>query len=1361
MKRNQPVLKKIYARVDIIDYDSQEFSKLSSIYFLGNHSELAKTKEDININNKKLVAALGIPAIKELINEPSIDGGDEWEELDELDMNDLLNTETVIIPTKPINSSRSYTQLKHDIISDMIFYSKDKSDDIMDRIAIVTNINPYKQYLWIPAFNKSIHGNDINLFKHYSNSQRVSEGFPVDSYQFMHEENNISIDNYAIHDVVVLYCISLDAIIRDKSKLLMLANSDAETFETIFNNAINVFYPMIDITGFNQYLIDEKELENKFTKYAFNKSRIKAKLELQNKLLLELDEIPMITVESSDIITAYTMNIILHVPRQNKQILIDTTTLFKIIDISKISEIIAMDLYNVDDSKKNIRLRKLQQYDQYRENLTLVGTVIPFNRKDLVYNKCIIIYFMPNQQYSELILIIDQTSAVWVKSTPNKSLMYTKKEFIDIIQPIVDNTIDVINNHTSAFLTLSSIPHVSSGAFGIISSSTKLSFKFSIGYIKLLNLVIDKLLESGFVESANADKTVSTKYLARFILKYGVNRNDEAKLSQIEIKNINGISLIELLNLDISESNLYIDLLGRLIAKYEKTIQIRQENNSDLALADPMLYNMQSYNNNYSRICQKKFQPIITTKENKNAVEYHNFTFDRPEYYTCPNKKYSQLGFIHGKHERGFCLPCCRKVEQPDVENIRNKCINTESIDDTRQSSYKIDYPIHSITNRKIMNRRIQLPTHIIKLFGGIQLVANGTIMMSHGNLNSIDDASKSFMQTSIILSSIDNGNGEPLFHSMREFILSIIEFIKQPQSQISIMRFPMIVREFTTPHDVIQAIEDKFIRQTIMSAHPHISDMEWNDTIIYIANCMKMNILVLSDDRLSEVKLNNLSNIDINKPVIIILKRLNLEWSLLNQNTKALYLPITTTVFKVMAKSKLVIERIDIINALNKISRLYFKNKQMILTKQFTHANITEFVEHSKQYKIFDVMMDQKICVIGIGSKKLITTISTTLLTIAPKPIDIEPTASLKDMLMFINDYNADIVDNCSKEDINNYKEYIKIMLKSSIKYDLIKMDKFVLKMHKLIQIDDKIIGAIIDVVGMNKVIATELMFISPIASKPAVKIVTDICDNRKSSQTIINIKSLLAFPISQCVNDKNMIAKWMINPLKISLNQKCKTDLRKSFNMGAYMENIYTLAIIEIIDYWKKHKPNDLIKYLTTFIKSVENMPIPQTRIDSMFAEIQSEMPQYDTNIIRLMLMPLFNDINKLDKKTGDAISRIEKSELLNGIELSNLHKWTKSQILDMIKDIGSNIFIETSEFPSFDMSISISDQRDLFYKSDKLFIHSSIYDDIIEFIASDLANPFRRDYLINLQHTLSVVEDIRPHIGEIIFIQQFGKS
>ncbi len=122
----EPVVESVYARVDILDYVDKAFVRTSSIYFLGDGAEYTKSPNDVKLNNKKLSEAIGSQVLKELIHKDEIKGGDDWDDLDDDDFENLLNEEPQLNIAKATNESMRSQLPKTDIISELIFYSKDK-----------------------------------------------------------------------------------------------------------------------------------------------------------------------------------------------------------------------------------------------------------------------------------------------------------------------------------------------------------------------------------------------------------------------------------------------------------------------------------------------------------------------------------------------------------------------------------------------------------------------------------------------------------------------------------------------------------------------------------------------------------------------------------------------------------------------------------------------------------------------------------------------------------------------------------------------------------------------------------------------------------------------------------------------------------------------------------------------------------------------------------------------------------------------------------------------------------------------------------------------------------------------------------
>jgi len=87
---------------------------------------------------------------------------------------------------------------------------------------------------------------------------------------------------------------------------------------------------------------------------------------------------------------------------------------------------------------------------------------------------------------------------------------------------------------------------------------------------------------------------------------------------------------------------------------------------------DPVLYNLRKHGATrvYSTRCQHSKQPILYSAQEeaahkvpRSAVKYWNFTSGKPAFYSCPDARYPHLNFIVGVHPKGYCIPCCGRMQ--------------------------------------------------------------------------------------------------------------------------------------------------------------------------------------------------------------------------------------------------------------------------------------------------------------------------------------------------------------------------------------------------------------------------------------------------------------------------------------------------------------------------------------------------------------------------------------------------------------------------------------------------------------------------------------------------------------------------
>ena len=866
------------------------------------------------------------------------------------------------------------------------------------------------------------------------------------------------------------------------------------------------------------------------------------------------------------------------------------------------------------------------------------------------------------------------------------------------------------------------------------------------------------------------DWKVKKRSATPFAIRYGVASTSCSNQPIIELVGIGGNAVVSLLNLDIEETALYLDIIGRLVMMNKSSLEVIMKDKSELSVVDPVLFRPKLSSDTYSRICQKKFQPVISTGQDKKSVEYYNFTFNRPEYYKCPSAHAPVLGFIKGKHNNGYCIPCCRKTQVPDDEKVRQQCISNVNDIGQKNSTYKIDYPIISISNTKIMNRRFSLPEYVMTLLDIKDTVANGTVLASHPSIQDVRDGmnpnAKSFLQTAILISCIEGPDGNPLYKSYRSFIIDVIGMLKHPINHSKIMRNPIISQRYTSPQGLIHDLEDKFIRLNVLELNRQLSAIEWNDLIVFFANCMNMNVLLLSDERIPNkgVMLDNLKDVDVNRPVFILLKRLNLEWSSQYHNTRSLYYPITKHSYKVYSNSELVFERLNTTKALTRLKNRFYGPFIRYTDKQFNETNISKVISVHKTYKA-SFNREQKIAIIDIRKHRMVSTIFGIENVDTPENINEDITATLESAIEFIKDYNKYFFDETPhlESKLRDYKLYVQSLLASKRQYGSIDTISFMIKISRFIAYEGKVIGIMLNIMNSTTIVSTEMIFTKPTSIKAAMNLIDSAEKELDSIHKKLDLVRMNTYPFHLDIfkETRRSVIEWSVHPLKCVPveTQKCSSDLMSWFNKGSYYKQIYSMFATTIINRWKQERSIDIQNEVISFINHYKALPIVSTQVDSFVKELHDKLNNYDHTMIRAILYDLFDQINSTDKTIKQAITRTEQYHLFNGFELKNVFHFNKVMVKDKVDKLVNEVVEKVKEYPTFDLEESMSSQRSHFFKDGKLLVADELFNDLVEMLISDLINPFRREYVVNLQLAETTINHIKPHIGELIYIYQIN--
>lgn len=142
------------------------------------------------------------------------------------------------------------------------------------------------------------------------------------------------------------------------------------------------------------------------------------------------------------------------------------------------------------------------------------------------------------------------------------------------------------------------------------------------------------------------------------------------------------------------------DIELTLVSKNTNNMQHKSQR---LKVIDPVRFDFAESllsGNRYSKICQKKFHPLVYTdkeaeelklKPSVSVGKLPNLSKENEDYvwFKCDTKEAPYLGFITGEHpdDPDICLPCCR-VRNPIDKPNQASCLNTGVSDEHRTKNF-------------------------------------------------------------------------------------------------------------------------------------------------------------------------------------------------------------------------------------------------------------------------------------------------------------------------------------------------------------------------------------------------------------------------------------------------------------------------------------------------------------------------------------------------------------------------------------------------------------------------------------------------------------------------------------------------
>lgn len=650
-------------------------------------------------------------------------------------------------------------------ITDLVVSPADNILEFKLKIYAAIGIPIYRQHMWfkyrersypmqyVISTHKHVESVDIErlitFYKDPKAAQGIDDvnGIPVEiefynSKDFLHVSARDTFEvlrniyyKYATNEYFV---VDLNDLIST-ADLYSKVQKDKYQLELIYYGFIVLYFPMITFSVFQDYLKNERMIKEMYPDLLPEKHSIKNNLFLEGSITQEAYELLDDNKIQKKIFSSITgTSISISNFNQDVDVVLSLRNLF---DVLELTEMITYCKANLIHENQNVILRK--SYMNEKEP------------KDILSVNSILIKIRINQDTNENIrLILFKNGNYIVKTEWREENHMDFKKITKLVAEKINPIIKMINKYGER-VKFHKVPLIELSSDNAIFTETAMSFYYdddmTEARFNVLKSVLEDFRKVGII-SAKENSLIGLE----FFFNKGMYKYDPSRIEKaIAVDNYyeflsNGMvkqkwdsvfirtRLFQVINvsskLKITISGIRDDIeleffhmyLTALLSIYTRsaahikvmaseTMQTKTKKAlKNLKIQDPILYNFKKIYNSpviYSKICQKPYQPVILTDEEygklpkdrkSKALKYWNFTKQKPVWYSCPNPKYPYVKFIVKQHPRDFCIPCCKKIQMNENVNkkkqeIHNTCLTKheytgEKVNLTKGSHYIASY---------------------------------------------------------------------------------------------------------------------------------------------------------------------------------------------------------------------------------------------------------------------------------------------------------------------------------------------------------------------------------------------------------------------------------------------------------------------------------------------------------------------------------------------------------------------------------------------------------------------------------------------------------------------------------------------
>ena len=570
--------------------------------------------------------------------------------------------------------------------------------------------------------------------------------------------------NYYKYGTLEYFITDLNDIINP-ANLYSKIHHDKHQLEVIYYGFIMIYFPMITSSVFSDYLKNEKSMSAVYPDLRPDKGYLRRQYELEAN----------ITDMALDIFTEYEKPKSKHHQIYKKLFSSITETMLSIDNYKQDVELLLVlrNLFDVIELNDTMTYCKANLLYENRQVVLRKSYFNEAEPKDIIPLNSLLIKIKTNSDTNEnMRIILFKNGNYNIKTEWREENHMDFDSVVDAVSKKINPVIKLINSlgdkvkyhnmQIPEFTNKNAIFTETSLVFYYDDDTTEARFNIfkkvledynraglitskenvSLGYEYFFNKGMYKFDAQRIEKSISLDNYYD--YLSNGVVKQKWTTIFE-RTRLFQINNISSklkISINGIRN-DVEMEIFHMYLIG-LLAIYEEhaekiKVQLGETMNTkskkalkNLKLQDPLLYDFKKiYKSNviYSKICQKPYQPLILTDDEykqlpadrkKNAVEYWNFTKQKPTWYSCPNPKFPYIKFIIKQHPKDYCIPCCKKIAMNESVNkkkqeIHNICMKEHKFTGEKISLTKGSHYIATYGKNIETGRLSRLPEHTLE----------------------------------------------------------------------------------------------------------------------------------------------------------------------------------------------------------------------------------------------------------------------------------------------------------------------------------------------------------------------------------------------------------------------------------------------------------------------------------------------------------------------------------------------------------------------------------------------------------------------------------------------------------------------